>query len=169
VTIVEYLKMIEFKTAVLVAAALKMGAIISETTTENANLIYDFGLNLGIAFQLQDDYLDCFGNPDTFGKQVGGDIIENKKTYLYLKTVEFAKPAEREELLHLYSIQPQDNAEKIASVKEIFIQTGAATATQKAIEAFTLKSFETLEKMEISDEKKKALQTFGKALMNRSV
>jgi len=169
VTIVEYLKMIEFKTAVLVAAALKMGAIIAETTTENANLIYDFGLNLGIAFQLQDDYLDCFGNPDTFGKQVGGDIIENKKTYLYLKTVEFAKPAEREELLHLYSIQPQDNAEKIASVKEIFIQTGAATATQKAIEAFTLKSFETLEKMEISDEKKKALQTFGKALMNRSV
>jgi len=169
VTIVEYLKMIEFKTAVLVAAALKMGAIIAETTTENANLIYDFGLNLGIAFQLQDDYLDCFGNPDTFGKQVGGDIIENKKTYLYLKTVEFAKPAEREELLHLYSIQPQDNAEKIASVKEIFIQTGAATATQKAIEAFTLKSFETLEKMEISDEKKKALQTFGEALMNRSV
>jgi len=169
VTIVEYLKMIEFKTAVLVAAALKMGAIIAETTTENANLIYDFGLNLGIAFQLQDDYLDCFGNPETFGKQVGGDIIENKKTYLYLKTVEFAKPAEREELLHLYSIQPQDNAEKIASVKEIFIQTGAATATQKAIEAFTLKSFETLEKMEISDEKKKALQTFGKALMNRSV
>jgi geranylgeranyl diphosphate synthase type II len=169
VTIVEYLKMIEFKTAVLVAAALKMGAIIAETTTENANLIYDFGLNLGIAFQLQDDYLDCFGNPETFGKQVGGDIIENKKTYLYLKTVEFAKPAEREELLHLYSIQPQDNAEKIASVKEIFIQTGAATATQKAIEAFTLKSFETLEKMEISDEKKKALQTFGEALMNRSV
>jgi geranylgeranyl diphosphate synthase type II len=169
VTIVEYLKMIEFKTAVLVAAALKMGAIIAETTTENANLIYDFGLNLGIAFQLQDDYLDCFGNPETFGKQVGGDIIENKKTYLYLKTIEFAKPAEREELLHLYSIQPQDNAEKIASVKEIFIQTGAATATQKAIEAFTLKSFETLEKMEISDEKKKALQTFGEALMNRSV
>jgi geranylgeranyl diphosphate synthase type II len=169
VTIVEYLKMIEFKTAVLVAAALKMGAIIAETTTENANLIYDFGLNLGIAFQLQDDYLDCFGNPETFGKQVGGDIIENKKTYLYLKTVEFAKPAEREELLHLYSIQPQDNAEKIASVKEIFIQTGAATATQKAIEAFTLKSFETLKKMEISDEKKKALQTFGEALMNRIV
>jgi geranylgeranyl diphosphate synthase type II len=169
VTIVEYLKMIEFKTAVLVAAALKMGAIIAETTTENANLIYDFGLNLGIAFQLQDDYLDCFGNPETFGKQVGGDIIENKKTYLYLKTVEFAKPAEREELLHLYSIQPQDNAEKITSVKEIFIQTGAATATQKAIEAFTLKSFETLEKMEISDKKKKALQTFGEALMNRSV
>jgi geranylgeranyl diphosphate synthase type II len=82
VTISEYIKMIEYKTAVLVGAAMKMGAIIAETSEEHANLIYDFGLNLGIAFQLQDDYLDCFGNPETFGKQVGGDIIENKKTYL---------------------------------------------------------------------------------------
>ena len=74
--------MIEYKTAVLVGAAMKMGAIVAETSEENANLIYNFGLNLGIAFQLQDDYLDAFGNPETFGKQVGGDIIENKKTYL---------------------------------------------------------------------------------------
>ena len=84
VSIPDYLKMIQYKTAVLVAAAMKMGAIIAETSQENANLIYDFGLNLGLAFQLQDDYLDAFGNPETFGKQVGGDIIENKKTYLYL-------------------------------------------------------------------------------------
>jgi geranylgeranyl diphosphate synthase type II len=82
VTIPEYLKMIEFKTAVLVAAALKMGAIVANTTADNAEAIYDFGLNLGLAFQLQDDYLDAFGDPETFGKQVGGDIIENKKTYL---------------------------------------------------------------------------------------
>jgi len=87
VTIPEYLKMIEFKTAVLVGAAMKMGAIVAETTEENKKLIYDFGLNLGLAFQLQDDYLDAFGNPETFGKQVGGDIIENKKTYLYLKAM----------------------------------------------------------------------------------
>ena len=79
--------MIEYKTAVLVGAAMKMGAIVAGTSEENANLIYDFGLNLGIAFQLQDDYLDAFGDPLTFGKQVGGDIIENKKTYLYLKAV----------------------------------------------------------------------------------
>ncbi|MDD2985465.1 polyprenyl synthetase family protein [Flavobacterium sp.] len=169
VTIPEYLKMIEYKTAVLVAAALKMGAIVAETSDENANLIYEFGLNLGIAFQLQDDYLDCFGNPETFGKQVGGDIIENKKTYLYLKAMEFANPEEREELLHLYSIQPQDNAEKVASVKEIFVQTKAAEATQKAIENYTFKSFETLNQMQISEEKKMVLKVFGEKLMKRKV
>lgn len=169
VTIPEYLKMIEFKTAVLVGAAMKMGAIIAETSEENANLIYDFGLNLGIAFQLQDDYLDCFGNPETFGKQVGGDIIENKKTYLYLKAMEFAKAEEREQLLHLYSIQPNDNSEKIESVKEFFNQTGASKATQKAIEDYTMKAFETLTKMQIGEDKKMVLRAFGEKLMNRDV
>jgi geranylgeranyl diphosphate synthase type II len=90
VTIDAYMNMIRLKTSVLVAAALKMGAIVSETSEENANLIYDFGLNLGLAFQLQDDYLDAFGDPETFGKQIGGDIIENKKTYLYLKALELS-------------------------------------------------------------------------------
>ncbi|MFK7781489.1 polyprenyl synthetase family protein, partial [Psychroserpens sp.] len=85
VTIAEYLKMIEYKTAVLVGAAMKMGAIVSNASEDCQNSIYEFGRNLGIAFQLQDDYLDAFGDPKTFGKQVGGDIIENKKTYLYLK------------------------------------------------------------------------------------
>ncbi|WP_276978564.1 polyprenyl synthetase family protein, partial [Flavobacterium filum] len=169
VSIPEYLKMIEFKTAVLVGAAMKMGAIIAETSEENANLIYDFGLNLGIAFQLQDDYLDCFGNPETFGKQVGGDIIENKKTYLYLKAMEFAKAEEREQLLHLYSIQPNDNSEKIESVKEFFNHTGAAKATQKAIEEFTMKAFETLTKMQIGEDKKMVLRAFGEKLMKRDV
>lgn len=169
VTIADYLKMIEYKTAVLVGAAMKMGAIIAETSKENANLIYDFGLNLGIAFQLQDDYLDCFGDPETFGKQVGGDIIENKKTYLYLKAMEFAKAEEREQLLHLYSIQPEDNSEKIDSVKEFFTQTGASVATQKAIEDFTTKAFETLEQMQISADKKMVLQAFGEHLMRRVV
>lgn len=169
VSIPEYLKMIEFKTAVLVGAAMKMGAIIAETSEENADLIYDFGLNLGIAFQLQDDYLDCFGNPETFGKQVGGDIIENKKTYLYLKAMEFSKAEEREQLLHLYSIQPNDNSEKIESVKEFFNQTGATKATQKAIEDYTIKAFETLTKMEIGEDKKMVLRAFGEKLMKREV
>lgn len=169
VTIAEYLKMIEYKTAVLVAAALKMGAIVAGTSYENANSIYDFGLNLGIAFQLQDDYLDAFGNPETFGKQVGGDIIENKKTYLYLKAMEFASSSEKEQLLHLFSIQPNDNSDKIDSVKQIFNQTGASAATQKAIETFTLKALETLNKMNISTEKKEILKTFAENLMNRNV
>lgn len=169
VTIPEYLKMIEYKTAVLVGAAMKMGAIVAETTEENANLIYDFGLNLGIAFQLQDDYLDAFGDPETFGKQVGGDIIENKKTYLYLKAMEFSGANEKEQLLHLFSIQPSDNSDKIESVKTIFNQTKASEATQKAIQNYTFKAFETLEKMNISSDKKVMLRAFGENLMNRNV
>lgn len=169
VTIPEYLKMIEYKTAVLVAAAMKMGAIVAETSEENANAIYDFGLNLGIAFQLQDDYLDAFGNPETFGKQVGGDIIENKKTYLYLKALEYSKETEKEQLLHLFSIQPNDNTDKINSVKQIFNQTGASDATQSAIQEYTLKAFETLDKMNISEDKKAVLKAFGDKLMSRNV
>lgn len=169
VTIPEYLKMIEYKTAVLVAAAMKMGAIVAETSCENANLIYDFGLNLGLAFQLQDDYLDAFGDPETFGKQVGGDIIENKKTYLYLKAVEFSTPQEREKLLYLFSNHPDDSTNKIQEVKEIFNTTGASKATQQAIQDYTLKAFETLQKINIDNEKKDKLQSFGENLMGRKV
>ena len=169
VTIPEYLKMIEYKTAVLVAAAMKMGAIVAETTNENADLIYDFGLNLGLAFQLQDDYLDAFGDPETFGKQVGGDIIENKKTYLYLKAIAFSDENQKNQLMHLFSIHPLDNKDKITSVKEIFNASGASSATQKAIQEYTLKAFKTLEKMNISSDKKNMLRTFGENLMNRNV
>jgi geranylgeranyl diphosphate synthase type II len=169
VTIPEYLKMIEYKTAVLVAAAMKMGAIVAETTEENKNLIYDFGLNLGLAFQLQDDYLDAFGNPETFGKQVGGDIIENKKTYLYLKAMEFASANYKEQLLHLFSFQSSDNTDKINSVKGIFNQTGASAATQKAIENYTFKALETLAKMNIGNDKKAILKAFAENLMSRNV
>jgi geranylgeranyl diphosphate synthase, type II len=169
VTIPEYLKMIEYKTAVLVAAAMKMGAIVAETTEENKNLIYDFGLNLGLAFQLQDDYLDAFGNPESFGKQVGGDIIENKKTYLYLKAMEFASLNEKEQLLHLFSFQSSDNTDKINLVKGIFNQTGASAATQKAIENYTFKALETLAKMNIGNDKKAILKAFAENLMSRNV
>jgi len=169
VTISEYLKMIEFKTAVLVGAAMKMGAIVAETTEENKKLIYDFGLNLGLAFQLQDDYLDAFGNPETFGKQVGGDIIENKKTYLYLKAMEFASATEKEQLSHLFSIQPNENTDKINSVKNIFNSSGASQATQKAIVDYTLVAFETLQKIDIAPNKKEILKSFGEKLMGRKV
>lgn len=169
VTIPEYIKMIEYKTAVLVGAAMKMGAIIAETSEENANLIYNFGLNLGIAFQLQDDYLDAFGNPETFGKQVGGDIIENKKTYLYLKAIEFGTAEIKEQLLHLFSIQPTDNTDKIISAKKIFNTTGASNATLEAIKDYTQRAFVTLEEMTIEQEKKDILKEFGKNLMGRKV
>lgn len=169
VTIPEYLKMIEYKTAVLVAAAMKMGAIVAKTSEKEADLIYDFGLNLGLAFQLQDDYLDAFGDPKTFGKQVGGDIIENKKTYLYLKAMEFSTPEKASELQKLFSQQLEDNTAKIETAKAIFNESGASEATQKAIEAYTFKAFETLEKMDINAEKKKILKKFGENLMGRKV
>ncbi len=169
VNVAEYLKMIEYKTAVLVGAALKMGAIIAETSAENANLIYEFGLNLGIAFQLQDDYLDAFGNPLTFGKQIGGDIIENKKTYLYIKALEFSSETERTQLEQLYSTHSKDNSNKIETVKNIFNSSGASAATQEAIKQYTLKAFTTLTKINISEDKKVILKTFGENLMNRNV
>ena len=169
VTIAEYLKMIQYKTAVLVAAAMKMGAIIAETSVENANLIYDFGLNLGLAFQLQDDFLDAFGNPETFGKQVGGDIIENKKTYLYLKAVAFSNQEEAEELKRLFAIQPEDSTDKIERVKALFNSSGASKATQDAIQEFTFKAFQMLDQMNISDDKKAMLKAFGENLMGRKV
>ncbi|RTZ08252.1 polyprenyl synthetase family protein [Flavobacterium bomense] len=169
VTIPEYLMMIQYKTAVLVAAAMKMGAIIAETTEENANLVYDFGLNLGLAFQLQDDFLDAFGDPETFGKQVGGDIIENKKTYLYLKAVAFSKEEEAKELRYLFSVQPENSTDKIETVKALFNSSGAATATQEAIQDFTFEAFQTLDKMNISADKKAMLKSFGENLMGRKV
>ncbi|WP_417352485.1 polyprenyl synthetase family protein [Flavobacterium alkalisoli] len=169
VTIPEYLKMIEYKTAVLVAAAMKMGGIVAKTSAENCDLIYDFGLNLGIAFQLQDDYLDAFGDPATFGKQVGGDIIENKKTYLYLKALQKADDTSREQLKELFSMQPEDSAEKIELVKNIFITSGADAETRKAIEEYTHKAFDTLAQLDIEENKKAMLRAFGENLMQRKV
>ncbi len=167
VTIPEYLKMIEYKTAVLVAAAMKMGAIIAQSSKDNAKLIYDFGLNLGLAFQLQDDYLDAFGDPETFGKQVGGDIIENKKTYLYLKAMEFSTPSQAAELKGWFTNPEADIDAKIIAVKEIFNVSGGAQATQDAIQDFTFKAFDTLDKMNLDAAKKEVLKSFGENLMGR--
>ncbi|WP_405379699.1 polyprenyl synthetase family protein [Maribacter sp. LLG6340-A2] len=169
VTLPEYLKMIEYKTAVLVAAALKMGAIVAGASTADQKHMYDFGLNLGIAFQLQDDYLDVFGDPKTFGKQVGGDIIENKKTYLYLKAMSSNAGAMSKELEHLYSIQPVETEAKVNAVRSIFKKTKADEATQKAIATYTEKAFDVLDKIAIEEEKKQLLMQFGENLMNRTV
>jgi geranylgeranyl diphosphate synthase type II len=169
VSIPEYLKMIEYKTAVLVGAALKMGGIIAGASPKDQNYIYDFGRNLGIAFQLQDDYLDAFGNRETFGKQIGGDIIENKKTYLYLKAMEKGSESQVLEMAHLYSIKPEEPIGKINTVKEIFLESGAAEITKSAIKNYTDAAFEVMEKLRLPEEKKGILEAFGKNLMGRQV
>lgn len=169
VTLPEYLKMIEYKTAVLVAAALKMGGIIAEASEKDQNKMYDFGLNLGMAFQLQDDYLDAFGDPKTFGKQVGGDIIENKKTILFLNVLEKGTAQHQKELLDMYSIQPKDPFAKIETIKGIFVESGAAELTQTAITNYNDKAFSVLEGLSISTDKKELLRRFGEQLIGREV
>ena len=169
VTILEYLKMIEYKTSVLVAAAMKMGAIVAKASQKDADAIYEFGRNLGIAFQLQDDYLDAFGDPKTFGKQVGGDIMENKKTYLYLKSLEKASKDDQEGLLHLYSIKPDDSTDKVEAVKIIFKESGAVEETKYAIKSFTQKAFDALSETDLPEKNKALLKQFGESLMERTV
>jgi len=169
VTIDEYIDMIRLKTSVLVAAALKMGAIVAEANEEDADLIYDFGLNLGLAFQLQDDYLDTFGDPATFGKQIGGDIIENKKTYLYLKSLGIANEEDRKRLREFYDQKLENNTAKIAEVTQVFESNNIPVLIKEKIANYTEKAFETLSSMHISEENKEGLKNFGLWLMNRSV
>ena len=169
VTISQYIKMIEYKTAVLIGASLQMGAIIAEASESCQEKIYAFGKNLGIAFQLQDDYLDAFGNPLTFGKQVGGDIIANKKTFLYLTALQKSTPAEAQELSSLFATMPKDPSEKITAVKEIFVSSGAAKATEDEIVRYTNTSISLLQDIKISQQHKDTLKSFADFLMNRNV
>tara|TARA_B100000809_G_scaffold262788_1_gene314572 strand:- start:7699 stop:8673 length:975 start_codon:yes stop_codon:yes gene_type:complete len=169
VTIPEYLKMIEYKTAVLLGAAMKMGAIVAEAP-ENCKInTYEFGRNLGIAFQLQDDYLDCFGNTETFGKQVGGDIITNKKTFLYLKALEKSNDSDTEVLKQLFSSYPKDPTEKIEQVKELYIKSGAAKESLQEIVNYTQIANSIIGQLSISDKNKTVLKSFSDQLMNRKV
>jgi geranylgeranyl diphosphate synthase type II len=169
VTIAEYIKMITYKTAVLVGASLKMGAIVANATSDNAKAIYDFGLNLGIAFQLKDDYLDVFGDPATFGKQTGGDIIVNKKTFLYLKALENLNTEDKKHLLQLYATNSENSENKIKLVKEYMLSSGADNLTLKEIENYTQKAFLILKALNISNDKKETLRSFGESLMGRMV
>jgi geranylgeranyl diphosphate synthase type II len=169
VTISQYIKMIEYKTAVLIGASLQMGAIIAEASESCQEKIYAFGKNLGIAFQLQDDYLDAFGNPLTFGKQVGGDIIANKKTFLYLTALQKSTPSEAQELSSLFATMPKDPSDKITAVKEIFVSSGAAKATEDEIVRYTNTSISLLQDIKISQQHKDTLKSFADFLMNRNV
>ena len=169
VTIPEYINMIRLKTSVLVAAALQMGAIVAETSEANAQLMYDFGLNLGLAFQLQDDYLDTFGDPETFGKQIAGDIIENKKTFLFLKCMAIANEEDQQKLAFFFKQKLEDNSIKIAEVTRIFELYEIPALVKEQINDYTEKAFKTLEGMKIDAQSKQNLKNFGLWLMNRSV
>ena len=168
VTIPEYIKMIEYKTAVLVGAAMQMGAIVAGASVEDQKKVYDFGRYLGIAFQLQDDYLDAFGDPKLFGKQVGGDIIENKKTYLFLKAMELGTDSCKSTLKNLFSKTSLSTNEKVSQVLELFKESGAALATKTAIEDYTKLAFNVLDELQIESTKKQLLKNFGMQLMNRA-
>lgn len=168
VSIKEYIKMIKLKTSVLVAAAMKMGAIIANATKKDAKAIYQYGLNLGLAFQLQDDYLDTFGNQEQFGKKIGGDILENKKTYLYLKALEVANFKDKEELQKWYTSKNKTE-EKIKKVTSLFTQNNIPKLTKQQIQKYTQKAFTCLEKTSLDLGKKQKLITFGNSLINRNL
>lgn len=170
VSVEQYLEMIRLKTAVLLGGALQMGAVVARTSAENKEIIYNFGIDLGLAFQLQDDYLDTFGSTETFGKKIGGDILENKKTILFLKALKFANTSEKEELIALYSnTYNVSEEEKISKVTQNFKNLKIDDFMQNIIKDYTLKAFSYLEKLKISEEKKQILQQFGMDLMNRKV
>ena len=168
VTLEEYLHMIAYKTAVLLGCALQMGALIGGAQDKEQQAIYNFGMSLGVAFQLQDDYLDVYGDPETFGKQVGGDIIENKKTFLFLQALTLASPSEAQELRDLYTIKPKDPAAKVSRVKQIFCDCGADVAIQNRIAAYTDKAFDQLANLDGNNSAKQALRTFGEWLLQRT-
>ena len=165
----EYITMIGYKTAILIAAALKMGAVIADAPQAHQEAIFEYGINLGTAFQLQDDFLDAFGDASQFGKQVGGDIIENKKTYLYLKARELAEENDKKELMDLYSLNPKDPKTKIKVVKSIFERSGAVEETKTAINQYTNRAFEELDKLKSYDGAVQVLTEFGEKLMLREV
>lgn len=165
----EYIKMIEYKTAVLVGASMKMGAIVAQASESCKKNIYDFGRNLGIAFQLQDDYLDAFGDPEKFGKQIGGDIIANKKTYLYINALTNSEEKDRVFLEKIFSEKPEDPSQKIDMVKDIYQNSGASANTLNQIENYTQKAYSLLDGLLISEESKQVLHQFGASLMKRKV
>jgi geranylgeranyl diphosphate synthase type II len=168
VTNAQYLQMITYKTAVLLGCALKMGALIGGASTDLAEQWYAFGKNIGIAFQLQDDYLDAFGDPKTFGKQVGGDIIENKKTFLYLCALKNGNSLQTVALIDWFSKNLDDNTEKIQQVKEIFKSTGAEAATRAEIQRYTHKAFDLLTALPYPKDRLQPLKNLAEALIQRT-
>ena len=165
----DYLEMIRLKTAVLVGCSLKMGALIGGSNQADSKNLYDFGVLLGIAFQIQDDYLDAYANPESFGKQLSGDIIENKKTILYHQAMENGSSKEKTTLRNWFSteVKEKDVSKKINAVKSLFDKTGASDASKALVIKYTQAAFEKLDILDISDNNKIIFKTFGTNLMER--
>ena len=169
VTQQEYMQMIAYKTAVLLGCSLQMGALVGGASKETSLPFYNFGIELGLAFQLQDDYLDAFGDPETFGKQIGGDIIENKKTLLYLLALELGSPEDAAALERLFETNPTDPTQKIAQVKELFTTSGAVEQIQQQMKAYTQKALKEVDQFPVEEEKKEIFKAFALQLMDRKL
>jgi geranylgeranyl diphosphate synthase type II len=160
----EYLKMIELKTSVLLAASMKMGAILGGAGERNQKLIYEFGRKLGLAFQVQDDYLDAFGDPDKFGKQVGGDILSNKKTFLLIHALETASAFQKKELISLLKGNQKDKVEKVLKLfRESKVDEWAIKLKNKFLE----EAFTHLEDIAVVSVRKQPLKDLALFLVHR--
>jgi geranylgeranyl diphosphate synthase type II len=164
ISLSEYLHMIELKTAVLLACSLQMGAIAAGAEPSDQQLIYEFGRNLGLAFQVQDDWLDAFGDPSAFGKLKGGDIIANKKTFLLVKAFESASPERKQELTELLIYSGTDKVERVTSIYE---ESGVGHAAQEAKNFYMEKAYASLENISVPDERKNALRELAGYLLER--
>jgi geranylgeranyl diphosphate synthase type II len=167
VSIEGYVNMIRLKTAVLLAASLKIGALIAGATDDDAERIYNFGENLGIAFQLQDDLLDAFGDEDVFGKKTGGDIVSNKKTYLYLSALQQANNEDAERLKLLYSSRNTYDDEKVAEVLEIFRRSGIEAMTNEKILAYYNSAMSFLNDIRLTEKALEPLTKLASGMLKR--
>ncbi len=169
VTLEDYMEMIRLKTAVLLSAALKMGAIIGGATPEDAQALYDYGINLGLAFQLRDDYLDSFGDAAVFGKKIGGDICCNKKTFLMITALQASSEEDRKQLQQWMRINdPNSFEQKVAEVLNLYKKCQVDIRCEEAIQKYFAKSVECVKNTQLADSKKDILIQFAEKLMGRN-
>lgn len=165
----EYIEMIRLKTSVLLAASLKIGAILGGASKEDADALYDFGVNLGLAFQLKDDLLDVYGDPLRFGKNIGGDILCNKKTYLVIKAFEHANTEQEALLSDWFTRETFDPQEKIAAVTRLYNEIGVKALCENRIVEYSKRASESLNRVNVPAENKQELETMMNELMHREV
>ena len=165
----EYFEMIKNKTAVLIACSFFFGGIAAETNTSNTDLLYKIGLNLGIAFQLEDDLLDCFGDQEKFGKKIGGDILEKKKTLLYLFTYSKLESEKKLEFENIFNSNEMQELEKINSIKSFYETSGASEYLKNKVRFYFSEAEMLIEKLELDNDSKKKLNIFCKTLLNREI